>query len=248
MFYLTLPSNSSFNHFPNNTLSEYTTKLPQEINLEGSWEVGIAEIGYPHTWYNISREGEYWLRYEYKRRIVRVTLQPRFYGSPKDIVDELMKGLRLYYADEPLRVRLLYMEFANKVQIQMAGGKVTFGRDLGNMLGAHFEEYTSRTTYHTDREIDIYQGTYSIFVYCDVVEPRIVGDVMTPLLTTIPVEGSHGDYIHKRFEKIHYHPLLRKNFTDIQISLRNDQGEKLKFERGKVTVTLHFRRRKLEQL
>ena len=116
------------------------------------------------------------------------------------------------------------------------------------MLGAHFEEYTSRTTYHTDREIDIYQGTYSIFVYCDVEEPRIVGDVMTPLLTTIPVEGAHGDHIHKRFEKIHYHPLLRKNFTNIQISLRNDQGEKLKFERGKVTVTLHFRRRKLEQL
>ena len=39
----------------------------------------------------------------------------------------------------------------------MAGGKVTFGRDLGNMLGAHFEEYTSPTTYHTDREIDIFQ-------------------------------------------------------------------------------------------
>ena len=97
MFYLTLPSNSSFDHFPNNTLSEYTTKLPQEINLEEFWEVGVAEIGYPHTWYNISREGEYWLRYEYKHRIVRVTLLPGFYGSSKDIVDELMKGLRLYY-------------------------------------------------------------------------------------------------------------------------------------------------------
>ena len=142
-------------------------------------------------------------------------MQAGFYGSPKDIVDELMKGLRLYYADEPLRVRLLYMEFANKIQIQMAGGKVTFSKDLGNMLGARCEEYTSRTTYHTDREIDIFQGIYSIFVYCDVVEPRIVGDVMTPLLTTIPVESSHGDYIHKRFEKIHYHPLLRKNFTNI---------------------------------
>ena len=49
MFHMTLPSNSSFDHFPNYTLSEYTTKLPQEINLEGSWEVGIAEISYPRT-------------------------------------------------------------------------------------------------------------------------------------------------------------------------------------------------------
>ena len=121
---MTLPSNSSFDHFPNNTLSDYTTKLPQEINLEGSWEVGIAEISYPRTWYNVS-EGEFWLKYEYKRRVVRVTLQPGFYGSPKDIVDELMKGLRQYYGDETLRVRLLYEEFANKVLIQVARGRVT---------------------------------------------------------------------------------------------------------------------------
>ena len=114
-------------------------------------------------------------------------MQPGFYASPKDIVDELMKGLRLYYWVDPMPVRLLYVEFANKVQIQMAGGKVTFGRDLGNVLGAHFEQYASPATYHTSREIDIFQGTYSI-LYCDVVKPRIVGDVTTPLLTTIPAK------------------------------------------------------------
>ena len=124
MFYMTLPSNSSFDHFPNNTLSDYTNKLPQKINLEGSWEVEIAEISYPRTWYNVSEEGEYWLRYEYKRRVVRVTLLPGFYGSPKDIVNELMKGLRPYCGDETLRVRLLYVQFANKVQIQMAWRKI----------------------------------------------------------------------------------------------------------------------------
>ena len=175
-------------------------------------------------------------------------MQPGFYGSPKDIVDELMKGLRLYYGDKPLRVRLLYMYYANKFKIQLAGGKMNFAKDLRNMLGTYFPEYTSPAMYVPCKEIDIYQGTYSIFVYCDVVEPRIVGDIVTPLLTTVPVEDSHGDYIHKRFKKIHYHLLLRKNFTDIQISLRNDQGEKLKFERKKVRVTLRSRRRKLEQL
>ena len=60
---------------------------------------------------------------------------------------------------------------------------------------------------------------------------------MTPLLDTVPIEGSHEDYIHKRFEKIHYHPFIRKNFRDVQISLRNDQSEIIKFKRGKVAVT-----------
>ena len=125
---MTLPSNSSFAHFSNNTLSDYTTKLSQEIHLEGSWEVGIAEISYPRTWYNVS-EREFWLKYEHKRRVVRVTMKPGFYSSPNDIVDELMKGLRQCYGDETLRVCLMYEEFANKVLIQVARGKVTFGRD-----------------------------------------------------------------------------------------------------------------------
>ena len=248
MFYLTLPSNSSFDHFPNNTLSECTTKLPQEINLEGSWEVGIAEISYPHTWYNVSEEGEYWLHYEYKHRVVRVTLEPGYYESPKSIVSALVEEFKKRYGKENLRIRFLYMEFANKFKVQLAGGKKTFGKDLMKLLGILLSEYTSRGTYVTSREIDICQGTYSIFVYCDVIEPRIVGDIMTPLLITIPIEGSHGDYIYKRFEKIHYHPLIRKNFSDIHIALRNDQGDTLKFERGKVTVTLHFRRRKLRHV
>ena len=34
-------------------MSEYVTKLPKEINLEGDWEVGLAEISYPHSWYSV---------------------------------------------------------------------------------------------------------------------------------------------------------------------------------------------------
>ena len=58
-FYLTLPSEASMNVFPNNTLSIYITRLPRPIELMGRWEVGLVEIQYPHTWYNVS-EDAYW--------------------------------------------------------------------------------------------------------------------------------------------------------------------------------------------
>jgi len=61
MFYLTLPSISSMNYYSNNTLTTYTTKLPQPLELEGSWEVVLAEIQYPHTWYNVKGR-EAWLK------------------------------------------------------------------------------------------------------------------------------------------------------------------------------------------
>jgi hypothetical protein len=53
MFYLTLPSNISMDYFPNNTLASFTTRLPEMLDLDGSWEIELAEIQYPHSWYNV---------------------------------------------------------------------------------------------------------------------------------------------------------------------------------------------------
>ena len=54
MFYLTLPSNSSADAFDKkNTQSEFQIQLPEPIELKGDWEVGLAEIQYPSSWYNI---------------------------------------------------------------------------------------------------------------------------------------------------------------------------------------------------
>ena len=57
-FYMTLPSNSSMTIFPNNTVAEYKVKLPEQVDLSGNWEVGLASITFTHTWFNISKENE----------------------------------------------------------------------------------------------------------------------------------------------------------------------------------------------
>ena len=45
-FYVTLPSNSSMNEFPNNTMSDYTTILPQTLKLDGKYEVALTELNF----------------------------------------------------------------------------------------------------------------------------------------------------------------------------------------------------------
>jgi hypothetical protein len=60
-FYITLPSDSSANYYPDNTIAHFVTKLPERIRLEGEYEMGLAEIIYPHTWYNVDNEDKkYW--------------------------------------------------------------------------------------------------------------------------------------------------------------------------------------------
>lgn len=62
-FYLTLPSNSSVNFYPGNTLTRFTTRLHDTVELNGEWEMGLSEIQFPRTWYNIPT-GESWISFE----------------------------------------------------------------------------------------------------------------------------------------------------------------------------------------
>jgi len=55
-FYLTLPSNSSMNYYPLNTVARHTSKLSQVIELEGDWEVALAEITVPSPLPNVTRD------------------------------------------------------------------------------------------------------------------------------------------------------------------------------------------------
>ena len=49
---LTLPSNSSMDFHPNNTLTNFRTRLhkPLELGDSDTWEVGLSELHYPHAW------------------------------------------------------------------------------------------------------------------------------------------------------------------------------------------------------
>ena len=75
-------------------------------------------------------------------------------------------------------------------------------------------------------------------------ESRVVGHSVVPLLRIVPIEGKHGDVVSKSFDNVQYIPVLHKEFTTIEIDIRDDAGCRVPFEPGRVTVTLHFRRRK----
>ena len=52
-FHLMLPSNSSMDYYPENTVARFTTKLPNNIDLDGEWEVGLSEISVPSHVHNV---------------------------------------------------------------------------------------------------------------------------------------------------------------------------------------------------
>ena len=92
-FTVELVSNASFDCYPNNTLSSFTNFLPEQINLEGEWEVAITELSYPSLYQNVTEEKFFYLdeATTNTKPSDYYTLDPGLYYSISDIVNGMNK-------------------------------------------------------------------------------------------------------------------------------------------------------------
>ena len=251
------------NIFPNNTLSDFKVHLPKSLELQGEYEVAIAEIFYTNSWFNVNESDNF--SFVYKNGPVRchAHLKPGFYPHPKYAISEIFLTIKKEYEQKvqrlstngtseplpPLGLKLTFNIHTQVAELVLKGKDcyVNMSPQLTQALGFKSQRHAKPGAFVGTRLVDL-NDVHGLFVYCDLVEPRIVGDVMTSLLGVVPVQGDSGDNVSIRYSKLHYLPILKKNISDIHISLRDDRGQLIKFRRGRVVVTLHLRRRKLQHL
>ena len=85
----------------------------------------------------------------------------------------------------------------------------------------------------------------TMFIYCDMLDSRVVGDTTALLLATVPNSNrclSIGEVVTTRFVKIRYYPVAKRCFQTFRIDAHTDVGKPVGFEGGKVFVELHFRK------
>ncbi len=79
--------------------------------------------------------------------------------------------------------------------------KVTLYGDLPDILGfgvgsgdssASLASSASLMFVRASSIVDLRRGLDSLYVYSSIVEPRIVGDKIAPLLRIVPITGKHG--------------------------------------------------------
>ena len=221
---------------PNNTLAQYITNLPRRISLHGEWECGLTEIHYPHDWYNVRNAR---MVVEHEESVHNVYLDDGYYDSPETLVEAIN-------LDKVSMVKFSYDSMTQKVRAHLKRQtKFILYGDLSDILG--FNNITSDAdqsiTLPANSVVDLRRGFESLYVYSSMVEPRVVGDKIVPLLRIAPITGQHGEMATTRFEHVQYIPVMSREFGTIETELRDDTGRPVPFERGKVTVTLHFRRR-----
>lgn len=94
--------------------------------------------------------------------------------------------------------------------------------------------------------IDINRGVYNFFIYSDIVSQQRVGDTQANLLKIVNVAQSDSivnDFSHST----HYKPLAKNNINTIQIVIKTDSDEEVRFTQGKTICVLHFRKQKYKK-
>lgn len=246
-------------------MTRFNTRLENSISLSGDWEVGLVEMQYTRSWNNMFK-GEGRVNYVHssasngKPKLVsqNIRLPPGYYESPTTLVNcinkhiqEIAKG----YEIEKFPV-FNYNTVTNRLHGDIPSGtSMTLSRPICLMLGIETRQNEIRH-YHDDEPLkytsanvcDVNRGFNSLFVYCNLLEHVLVGNAKVPLLRIIPVSGKNGENVHIMHDKPQYVPLQQKHFDSLEIDIRNDIGQPVPFEFGKVVITLHFRLRKIPYL
>lgn len=109
-FYLTLPCD--FNR--QQSLAYFNTKLLEDVNLEGTWEVGVSDISFPKTWYNFNRSEDIRLLFfdftaphGFRTSIVDDAWVPKNLYTLESLVDSMNNAIQTHFTNDKYLVRNL---------------------------------------------------------------------------------------------------------------------------------------------
>lgn len=252
-FYVTLPSNVK-GHRKSNTIGNFVTELPRKLKLSKEWKVGLVEIQYTSSWYNLKKDEEV--------RIVSGvskiplcewrTLKAGRYFDIYSIINEISAlNFDLKLTENESEPQLRANILSNKIMVR-EGVKnekkcvFEFSEGLSAMLGVAdgYEccKFDVGGSYYIAKEsYDLSAGIDGLFVYSDVVDYSVVGNTRAQLLRVVKVgKEEFGERCDITYNKPFYLPLASTEISTIEIDIKDGAGEQVDFKFGKTEIILHF--------
>jgi hypothetical protein len=254
-FFVTLQSNACMNIFPENKISDFKNKISSVITLKNNtFEVGLVECSY--TYGNVFLAKETILGTLIKDgELIPMTVRKNL-----RTLEELLKELKFWMPKSLFTIE----DHTFKSSLDLSDVSVEFsekicdilGLDCGtaspsvNAVGGNYnvDDNYSTTNIHAHLEgthpVFPNCGNTKLFIYCNVIAPQYVADVMAPCLRVICYDGDYRQQITHSFQHVHFMALSVSEFDVVHMYIRNESGESIPFEFGNFTATLRFRERK----
>jgi hypothetical protein len=247
-FYLTLPSNSSGDYYPNNTTAQFTTKLNGRYELNGSWEVGLVELIIPSDIQNVYGDAFYFTIRRHVGGDVRVKIPDGNY-TRRSLVYAMKQELRIVQISQRIPANMIQFalkpdSIAMRLRAFRGFAGIEFSRDLAYMIQfkpVHL--YTPSGDYRSEAEPVMSGRTTPIMVYCNLLQHVAVGDTAAPLLRMAEMPTRNTGIYRQSFSPILYIPLHQKSFDSITIHIMDDMGRPVSFSSGTCNIVLEFRKR-----
>jgi hypothetical protein len=256
------------NYFPDNTVAQYTTKLPHPICIDGDYEVALTELIYPMDFHNFVPKDKYSLRYPpdtmpiwdtrlSSHNLVNWELKSGYFEHVNELVDylnkDLLKAFKTLYSGEFIRhPRKTFFRIENECMRFNVPALLEL-ESTPSVAEVYFNAADAGLSKNLIRQLKIgkkeafklsdpYSENRLMYVYSDIVSPNMVGDVQTPLLRVVALKGNRGDMISEVFHNPYYVPVARRGFDTIEININTELGEPMPFGSGKSVAVLHFRK------
>lgn len=256
-FYVSLPSDTASPEFlHSNKITHYRTRLAERLVFNASqWETTLSSFSYKNSWSNV-RDGTFEVKKIHNTTGAITTFKPYVrvgrYDNLLDLIQEIKQVLATHEVDQKGTtlgdvINFYYEHISDKCYaiIRNTTGysiKIKLNSNLCTLMGFEVEEELS-SGYHKGKfTSDLNMGFTSMYVYCSMVEPRLVGAIRAPLLRTVPITSQKNEVHMTEFQHLHYIPVPAMDTDVITMDIRQDNGEPVAFEGGKVEATLHFRR------
>ena len=258
-FYITLPSNSSSDYYAN-TQARFKVKLPKALDLPGQWEVGLVEFSYTQSWDNVLENFLALYAYDVAKEAEKkpMHMQRGFWPSKRafcrDVNNKLQKELGGAGKFPFGNATFMYNAISHNIDVKLAPNlRLLLSKKMADILGFDMTPENSKDGFRVIKNKDssrwapdIHQGLYTFFIYCDIIEPAIIGHALAPLLRTCQAitPKSDPEQVTVIFDRPHYHALNKQYFESIEIFIKDDAGTDIAFTKGKSLVKLHLRPRK----
>jgi len=234
-FYITLPSNSSTEFYPSNTLQNFTTKLSSNIKLHGKYKVALVEVFFP-TDYKVDY-GEIHLSDKKTKNISKTQIFLKDNENIEQVLEELNKNLFNVFSN---RVKFVLQSNQHVSIILQQHHQLSISTRLKNLFKFEDEIIDESSTGKGVVE-KIISSIPSLYLYCDIIKPQFVGDAFVQVLQIIKSSGnSSGSQQHIIYSNPHYVRVNTQEISNINTSFFSDTGEKILFSNKKLFIKLHF--------
>ena len=188
-FLIELVSNASAQLFPDNTLSSFTNFLPEQLNLEGQWEIGISEVSYPSMYQTVTAGKFMFFDKKLSKSTEIYYLEPGLYRSIMDIVEAMNILIQERHNHSGSCIKVKVPGRTQKVEIYLAkegSGLAFFNTDLGHIFGSNVGNefgvmFREKGPHKPEIAYDLVRIN-SLMIYTDLIEYKIIGDTKAPLL------------------------------------------------------------------